>query len=76
MAAPTIEPEVKKISNLFTLYYKRGQTMTQLVFISDSLKTAIEKGKEYCAEGHLRFQNVVPLAQDIDELIASERSRR
>ncbi len=75
MATSTIEPDVKKISNLFTLYYKRGQTMTTLVFSSDSLKTAIEKGKEYCAEGHVRFQNVLPLAQDIEELIAFERSR-
>ena len=72
----TTTEKVKPILvNMFVLYFKRGQTMQSFSFPCESLTTAIEKGKEYCTEARVRFQNVMPMAQDIDEMISIERSR-
>lgn len=71
----TTEKSKTSTGSIFFLYYKRGQTMQNFSFVCDTLQNAIDKGKEYCTEARVRFQNVLPMAQNIDEMIAFERSR-
>lgn len=80
MANSTESPSPTKaslttIEELYTLYYKRGQTMCDFLFKASDLKTAIQKGKDYCAAAQVKFQNVIPAVHDIDRDTATERSR-
>lgn len=55
---------------IFELIYKKGYVMSTLHFTGPTdLKTAIQKGKEYCAKRGLHFINVYDWLKDIDAML-------
>jgi hypothetical protein len=56
--------------NIFELTYKKGYVMSKLYFGGTfELKTAIQRGKDYCTKRGLHFINVYEWLKDIDEMI-------
>jgi hypothetical protein len=68
----------KKVSpeNVFILNVKEGNYINSYNFISDSLESAIQKGKKYCEGTGLkrRFIHVRPFITDFDRRVEEEKS--
>jgi hypothetical protein len=54
---------------IFELLFKKGNVLGRMYFTAPNLKTAVEKGKQYCEVRQLKFIFVTQWLHDIDAMI-------
>jgi hypothetical protein len=68
LAQSTPAPPVDALK-IYELAYKKGYVLSKLYFKGAfDLRTAIQKGKDYCAAHSLHFINVYDWLKDIDDM--------